>query len=165
MTTRSDRITPAGCAAPAFVLCIGLFASWHAFGGDIPFAYDHPFRDRLIVEQEPLSAVLADGRCQHAWDVGASRAAQACSWHFDDPLNPGRQACNVIYPELQDGVWNEDEARASHRNGELQWLARRTSACLRRMAPNRIARASQAVPKFGRSTFELTLDIGRPARQ
>ncbi len=102
-------MTFAGCAAPALVLCLGLVASWRAFGDDIPPAYDHPFRGRMIVEQETLRDVLADGRCQHAWDVGVARAAQACSWHFDDPLNPGKQACHVVYPRLQDKVWTREQ--------------------------------------------------------
>jgi hypothetical protein len=106
-------MTFAGCVSPAIVLGIGLVLSWKAFGADIPADYDHPFPGRMIVEQESLKDVLADGRCQHAWDVGATRTAKACSWHFDDPLNPGKQACHVVYPRLQDGVWTlEQEVEA-----------------------------------------------------
>jgi hypothetical protein len=112
VTKRPDRMTFVGFGLPALALGIGLVSSWHAFGADItiPRAYDHPFLDRMIVEQESLHEVLADGRCQHSWDVSSERVAFACSWHFDDPLNPGKQACHVVYPKIEDGVWSLDQA-------------------------------------------------------
>jgi hypothetical protein len=79
----------------------------------IPSAYDHPFTGRMIVEQEALPDVLADDRCQHAWNGG--RLVYACSWHFDDPLNPGAQVCHVVHPKVEDGVWTTDQASESLR--------------------------------------------------
>ncbi len=106
-------------ALPALALGIGLLASGRVFAMDgaiyIPSAYDHPFSGRMIVEQEALSDVLADNRCQHSWDAGRGHPAQACSWHFDDPLNPGMQACHVVHPRLEDGIWTATQASESLR--------------------------------------------------
>ncbi len=104
---------------PALTFGIGLLTSWHvaAYEGaiHIPSDYDHPFTGRMIIEQETLETVLADNRCQNSWDAGLGHAAEACSWHFDDPLNPGAQACHVVIPKVEDGVWTSAQESESMR--------------------------------------------------
>ena len=78
-----------------------------AFAQDIPAQYDHPFAGRLIVET--LSYWAVRERCKDSWDVRPGQWAVACSWRFPDPLNPGRMACHVVYPRLEDGAWSVDD--------------------------------------------------------
>lgn len=66
-----------------------------------PEQYDHPFDGRLIVET--ISWWDVADRCRPIRD------AWACSWRFQDPQNPGKFACHVIYPKLGTGGIDEDE--------------------------------------------------------
>jgi hypothetical protein len=113
MANRIDHAMLVHRILPAIALGIALLASGRvsAYEGaiHIPSAYDHPFTGRMIVEEEALSDVLDDDRCQHTWNVGLG-PVEACSWHFDDPLNPGAQACHVVQPKLEDGVWTSTQA-------------------------------------------------------
>jgi hypothetical protein len=113
MTNRINHATRVRYAVSVLALGAGLLASWNALAMGtvyIPTAYDHPFTGRMIVEQESLSDVFADARCQHSWDGGLGKRVYACSWHFDDPLNPGQQACHLVHPKIEEGVWTSDEA-------------------------------------------------------
>jgi hypothetical protein len=72
-----------------------------------PPQYDHPFNGRLIVEVLPYWQVRE--RCKGSWDIPRGGWAVSCSWHFDDPLNPGKQACHVVYPRIGPD-WSPQEA-------------------------------------------------------
>ncbi len=118
MTDCVDHAMPVHRILFALTLGVAVLASGHVFAYEgavyIPSTYDHPFTGRMIVEEEALPDVLADNRCQHAWNVGRG-PVEGCSWHFDDPLNPGAQACHVVEPKIEDGVWTSDQATESLR--------------------------------------------------
>jgi hypothetical protein len=72
-----------------------------------PTQFDHPFIGRLIVEQEAPDAVAHDPRCLKAWDIKQGATVYACSWRFEDSLNPGQIACHQILPNAG-GEWMKD---------------------------------------------------------
>ncbi len=56
-----------------------------------PPPYDQPFTGRTIIERLPDAAAWKE--CWRRGYVG-----DGCAWHFPDSLNPGREACHIIYP-------------------------------------------------------------------
>jgi hypothetical protein len=81
-----------------------------ASAAQVPAALDHPYPNRMIVEVLPYWAVRE--RCKGAIDISPGGFADACSWSFPDPQNPGKLACHVVYPRLSDDWSVDDEVRA-----------------------------------------------------
>lgn len=57
------------------------------------------FAGRLILEGESHAQMLADPRCQSAWDLKPGQHASACSWTFPDGTNRGLPACHIVFEQ------------------------------------------------------------------